>query len=609
MALIKSSDLDFDTIKANLKTHLQAQSEFSDYNFEASGLSNILDVLAYNTHLNALTANVAINESFLGSAQLRSSVVTHAETLGYYPRSMTGATAVVNLKVTTTDTTSGDVTLPENTKFTTTIDDVSYTFQTLATHTASNNNGVYDFKTSDGSADITITEGSQKTKTFLVGDTADNQVYVIPDTTIDTSTIVVKVFDTPTSSTFTAYTDIQKSVRINTTSTIFIVREVPNGYYELTFSDGNVLGKAPEAGNKIEVTYLSVKGADANLASTFAAQSQVTIGGTDYTMAVTTSSKSSGGDNKETIDSIKSNAPVAFASQQRLVTAEDYKALILQRYSSTVQDVIAWGGNDNVPPIYGRVYVALKFKTGVTTSSQTAVKDSIKNNLALNLGVMSIDTVYTDPDETFLELATTFNFDPDLTGDTINAMQDKVKTAIATFFDANLDKFGGTFRKSLVLATIDAISPAVLDSKISVKAQQRFVPTLNTEFTTGVNFPIKIANPDDENHTVITTNFTFNGKTCFIRNKLKETKLELIDNATSTVELDNAGSYDAGTGVVTLSGLTISAYEGAAIKISVTPADQDTIKPLRNYILKIDADKSSEIGVTDFQNTAITLST
>jgi len=277
--------------------------------------------LIKSSELNGLTANVGLNEAFLNSAQLRSSVVSHAETLGYYSRSRTGATAVVNISASAPTQSTATVSIPANTTFTTSIENVNYTFQTTEVLTATNDgSGGFEFKNSSSTSNIRIKEGVQKTKTFIVGNLSDDQVFVIPDTTIDTTTVKVYVYDSTSSSTYTEYTNINDTVRINPDSTVYLIREVPNGYFELTFSDGNVLGKSPIAGNLV--------------------------------------SKSAGGDEKESISSIKSNAPIAFASQQRLVTAEDYKALISQRYSSYVDDVVAWGGADNVPPIYGRVYVS-----------------------------------------------------------------------------------------------------------------------------------------------------------------------------------------------------------------------------------------------------------
>ena len=611
MSLIKSSELDFDQIKSSLKNYLKSKSEFADYDFEASGLSNILDVLAYNTHINALTANVGVNESFLTSAQLRSSVVSHAETLGYYPRSRSGSQAVVNISASAPSESASVVSLPALFTFSTSIDDVNYSFQTTEALTATNDgSGNFLFKNSSGISNINIKEGTQKTKTFIVGNVSDEQVFVIPDKTIDTTTILVKVYDTVGSSTYTEYLNINDTVRINNNSTVYIIREVPNGYYELTFSDGNVLGKSPEPGNKVVITYLSTRGELANGASIFAADADVTIGLNSYALTTALVSKSAGGSDKETISSIKANAPIVFATQQRLVTAEDYKALINQRYSSTVSDVIAWGGADNVPPIYGRVYVSLNFKDGIDANTQNTVKDSIRTQLGDNLGIMSIDTVFTDPVYTYLECTTRFNFDPDLTGDTVETIQSNVQTSINQYFTDNLSTFDAVFRRSQVLSVVDNISSAILNSRMDIKVQQRWTPDLNILSNFSIAFPVQLAAPDDVEYIVRSTVFKDEtGTSVYFRNKLEETKLELINNITGEVRKDNIGTYNQTEGTVSITGLEISSYNGSAeIKISAKPANQSTIAPLRNYILAIDTNKSSSSAVVDFQNTAVSLS-
>lgn len=607
MAVIRSSDLDFNEIKSNLKTYLQQQSEFADYDFEASGLSNILDVLAYNTHLNGLIANFAINESFLSSSQLRASAVSHAETLGYFARSKTGSSATVNLSVSTDLTTITSITIPQYTSFTATVDEVSYTFQTLEEYVATNNgSGLFTAARTDGSTSIQIVEGTLKTKTFIVGETADEQIYVVPDENMDTSTVTVKVYDTITSSSYTTYTNVNSAIRINENSTVYILREAPNGFYDLIFSDGNVLGQSPVSGNKIVVEYLQTAGAAANGAVSFIADDQIDIGGTNYTINTTIVSESSGGDDKESIQSIKSNAPIAFATQQRLVTAEDYKALILQRYSSIVDDVTAWGGNDNVPPEYGKVFVSLKFKDGTSDTVRQTTKDNIVTSLSDNLAIMSIDTVFSDPTTTFLEIATTFNFDPDLSGSTLQTTETVVRNTVRTYVENNLNTFDSVFRRSNVLALVDDISPAVLNSRMDIKIQQRFTPMLNMFADYTVAFPVAIATPDDEIYRVASSRFTFNGQTCTIRNQLDSNKLQIIATG-GTLIRDNIGSYDNIRGTVNIRGFNPTAYEGDSIKISVVPANQSTIKPLRNYILNIDNTLSFAQGLIDYQNTEITL--
>ena len=610
---IRSSDLDFDTIKSRLKQFLQKKSEFADYDFEASGLSNILDVLAYNTHLNGLTANFALNESFLNTAQLRSSLVSHAEALGYNPKSYTSSEAKLNLSYNISNSDRPTtITLDKDTPFTASVDGVSYTFQTRASFTATDNgSGLYEFLTSTGSTDIPVFEGTIKTKTFFVGDTSDSQIYVIPDITMDTSTIQVNVFETATSTTAVdTYTNISKAVRITSTSTHYQIKEVPNGFYEIIFGDGFSTGKAPTAGNRIEVEYLSTKGPDANGANAFSNNTQfentLQSPAATYNLSVTTSSRSAGGAFKESIESIRQNAGIVFSSQRRLVTAEDYKAQINANYGSFLDDVIAFGGADNDPPKYGCVYVGLKFRDNITLATQETVKEEIKSELSENLAIMSIDIIYQDPVSSFLELSTTFNFDPDLTDISLQGMQTNVDNKINEFFTTNLVKFGKVFRRSTLLAEIDNISTSILNSKIDVKLQQRLVPSVGSTLSYKINYPARLASPDDENHIVSSTKFTFNGRPCSIKNLLKSTTLQIIaDNG--QIEAENIGSYDEINGRIDLVGFAPTAIEGDAIKFSATPANQSTVRPLRNFILDIDKTKSQATGIIDNQNTLTTL--
>ena len=607
MAVINSSDLDFDQIKSNLKTYFERQAEFADYDFEAAGLSNLLDVLAYNTHLNGLVANMSINESFLNSSQLRASVTSHAEALGYYPRSQTGSSANLNLTITTTNTSTTTISIPKYTTFSTNVDNVLYSFKTLEQYIATNDGtGVFTFRTDAGSTTIPVKEGTVKTKTFIVGDTSDENVYVIPDENIDTSTLVVTVYNSVTSDTFSVYTNINDAVRINTDSKIYIAREAPNGYFEVLFSDGNVLGQSPIAGNKIVIQYLNTSGADANGGTVFTPDSQINIDGANYDISVVTVNKSSGGAAKETIASIKANAPVVYATQQRLITAEDYKALIQQRYSSVVKDVTAWGGNDNVPPEYGKVFVSLNFKDGTDASTQQVTKDSIVRDLTKNLSIMSIDTKFSDPTTTFLEFVVIFNFDPDLSGKTVQTIQSEVTATVKNYVETNLNTFDAVFRRSLILTEVDNISPAILNSRMNVKMQSRFIPTLNTLKDYTLNYPVELASPDDLNHRITSTRFTFQNQQCFIQNQLNSNKLQIIGSGGNVVQ-DNVGSYERLTGIVNIRGFRPTAFEGSQIKVSATPANESTIRPLRGYILGIDTALSVASGIIDTQNTAVTL--
>ena len=605
---IRSTQLDFDTIKGRLKDFLKQQTEFADYDFEASGLSIILDVLAYNTHFTGLNANFALNESFINTAQLRSSVASLAEGLGYVPKSYSSSKADLNLSVQISATSRPtSLTLPRNTQFTSSVNGVTYTFQTRENFIGTDDGtGLYQFLNSTDGVAIPVFEGTEKTKTFFVGDKADNQIYVIPDITMDTTTIRVRVFPTASSSIFDTYTNIKEAIRITDTSTFYQIKEVPNGFYEIIFGDGTTTGKAPVAGNKIIIDYLSTQGTVANDASSFSPTADISVDGVDYTLITTTETQSAGGAYKESIESIRQNAPIAFTSQRRLVTAEDYKAQIQTNFGAFLDDVTAFSGADNVPEKFGVTFIGLKFKSGVSATRQQNVKDEIKTNLTDNMAIMSITTEYIDPITTFLEISTTFNLDPDLTSSTSQAIQTTVQNTVNNFFTTNLKKFNKVFRRSNLLTLIDAIDPAILNSKMEVKLKQSFIPTTNIALSYSVAFPVALAEPDDIVPTLTTSQFTFNSQTCSIKNQLGTTKLQIV-SIDGTIEVDNIGSYNNLSGVVSLTGFKPTAFEGDAIDISITPANQSTIRPLRNYILDIDTTTSTSRAVLDFQNTVVSI--
>ena len=605
---IKSTQLDFDTIKGRLKDFLKQQSEFEDYDFEASGLSNILDVLAYNTHFNGLTANFALNESFITSAQLRSSVVALAEGLGYVPRSFTSSQAGLNLSVLVTGSNRPTtITLPRGTTFTSSVNDVTYTFRTRENFVGTDDgNGAYQFLNKEDGTSIPVFEGTEKTKTFFVGDTSDTQIFVIPDITMDISTIRVRVFPTASSTTFETYTSLVDAIRITDDSTFYQIKETPNGFYEIVFGDGISTGKAPVAGNKIVIDYLSTVGTTANGATTFTTDSIVTVNGVQFNITVTTEGNSAGGSLKESIESIRQNAPIAFSSQRRLVTAEDYKALIQTKFGAFINDVTSFGGNDNIPRIYGKVFVGLQFKDNISDDTQQNVKDRIKTELTDNLSIMSIDTEFVDPVTSNMVLTTTFNLDPDLTGSTPQAIQSLVQNTINNFFTTNLKKFNKVFRRSNLLTLIDALDPAILNSKMEVQLRQGFIPTLNVSLAYTISLPVTIAEPSATDYVVRSTNFTFNNQTCFIRNLLSSNKLQVI-SVDGSIEVDNVGSFDSTAGTISLVGFKPTGFEGNKINFNVTPANQNTVRPLRNFILDIDTSLSTARAVLDFQNTQVTL--
>ena len=659
---IRSTALDFTNIKNNLKEFLANKDEFKDYNFEASGLSNILDVLAHNTHINALTANFALNESYLGTAQLRSSIVSLAEGIGYIPDTDTSSQAKVRITFSSTSPSRDSIiSIPAYTKFATEVDNITYTFQTVETYTAiDDGTGFYEVRTANGSNNIPIYEGTLKNKTFLVGEYVDNPVYVIPDPTIDADTVAVKIYTSSTSSDSVAYQNILNATTISAQSTVYILKESPNGQFELSFGDGTTFGVAPTAGNRIEVEYLSTRGSDANGANVFTPVSNVNTGGVDAAMNVTTTISSVGGDVKETIESIRKNAPFQYATQNRMVTAEDYSSLILRNYSTLIRDIASWGGEDAVQPEFGAVNVSINFENDVSPETITSTKESIRE-LSNQLSIVSFNLRFVDPITTFIELDTFFQFNPKLTDLTLNAIQDNVDTIISQYFTDNTGGFKQAFRRSNLLTDIDESSAAILSSRASVRMQQRFTPSapaliavinsllINPQTTTNeqidkivdlvvskrysdaanyminfdltsenfttlttklssvrvnssqsLSFPVSIAAPDDDEFIIQSNPFTYNGSTCTIKNKLSSNILQIIATAGNRVIIDNTGSYDPSGGVVTINYFNPSNIAAGLteIKLSAVPSNPSAIAPERNELLVFDPDRSTSQAVT-----------
>ena len=597
---IKSTALDFTAIKNNLKVFLSQQDEFTDYNFEASGLSSVLDVLAYNTHYNGLIANFALNESYLGTAQLRSSLVSLAEGIGYIPDSMNASQGIINLSLNLESLANRPtvVTLASGVKFDTVVDGTSYVFQTQEEISARDNgSGSYSFTTADNIADIKVFEGTSTTKTFNITAQTENAAYIIPDEKIDIDTAIVRSFETPSSTAFTTFTDLRKATSLTSTSTVYILKETPKGQYELTFGNKTVLGRSPVAGNKVTVEYLSVSGADANGAKVFTPQNQVTVNDQNFTLQVSTVSNSFGGSDKETMESIRTTAPFQYATQNRAVTAEDYATLVQRNFGSLLSDISSFGGEDALEPEFGVIFLSLLFSNAIEndTISGEAIKQATKDSIVSlfkDLSVASFDIKFTDPIISFIETNVFFQFNPNLTTLTENTIKDNVQNTVAQYFADNTGKFKQSFRRSNLLTLIDSVSPAILSSRMEVKMQRRFTPTLTAIQNHTLRYPQNIADTDDVNFRVTSTPFTFSGKTCIVRNRLNSNILEVFDTVNTEVIVDNVGSYTTDT--VSIVGLQVDAIPSGDtfIKVSVVPENQSFVTPLRQDVLNHDVSNS-----------------
>ena len=609
---ITSTALDFDTIKNSLKTYFAQQPEFSDYNFETSGLSNILDVLAYNTHFNGLTANFATNEAFLNTAQLRSSVVSHAEALGYRPRSRTPSSSSLTLYVNLSGVANrpSSITLNSGWEFNASNESETFKFITDKNYTAEDDgNGLYSFTDVNGNSNIKVFQGEFKTKTFIVDDTAENQIYVIPDESLDTGKITVNVYDTPTSTKFTSYYFLDTTLTVDSTTAFFDIKEAPNGYYEINFGDGKSFGKSPAIGSKVVVRYFSSRGTDANGCSGFKSANSYVLNDVNYPVNIQTQKSSTEGYEKETIESIRKLAPLQFASQKRLVTSADYRSMILSNFP-VVKDVAVWGGEDNVPIDYGKVYISLQYQDGTSESVKTETQNNIETNFTNQLSVMSISNKYVTPEETYLEITGNFNYDPSLTNDTGSAIQTSITNFLQEYFTNTLNSFNSSFSRSEVLTEVSDLNRAILSAKMNIKVQQRLNVTVGSPKNYNIYFPVVLIPAEAQDYSIESSMFTYGDDAvrCTVKNKLNSNILQVV-STTGTVIVEDIGSYNYQKGSVNLNGFApVSISTGTPyITFSSTPLDQSMISPLRNYVLRLDTAKLRMQPLKNEQDTKVAL--
>lgn len=624
---IKSTELDFQTIKESLKNFFKADDQFSDYDFDGSGLNNLLDVLAYNTHYNALMTNFALNESFLVTAQLRPSVVSLAESIGYVPDSKKSAEASIVFSINLAGISGLEtqyILEPGELVLKGTKDKVDYTFTNRYALKAIAQNGIYNFSpAANPDEPILVFEGEQRNVQFIVG-TAVDTVYVIPDQDIDISTTVVKVFEDQGSSLidggseFSLYTDLLQATSVTSESRLYVLRESPNQFFELSFGNGTSLGVAPQPGNVVDVEYLRTSGEIANGISSLRVGQDIRLGGTDGylvspdNIAIQVTNKAAGGGEKENTESIRLNAPFQFAAQNRMVTAEDYSTLILKKYSQYITDIQSWGGEDNPDPDYGTVFTSIVWKDNISDITISNTRQGILD-LVEQFSIASFRLTFIDPVVTYISTEVFFQFNESLTGFSQATVRSSVDTSVRDYFDANTGKFSQVFRQSNLLTDVDATDPSVLSSRATIILNRRFVPQLTITKDYIIDFPTAIRDPAfSDAKTVYSSIFTYENKSVFIRNKLDqrvqvsaagvtpvifETQpsnvLEVVDTA-GNVLIDNVGSYDQNLGRVTITSLKVQSISGGRnfIKIFAIPANQSVVESVRNNIIRWDEEES-----------------
>ncbi len=606
---LRVTELDFDNIKDNLKTFLKAQTEFKDYDFEGSGMSVLLDTLAYNTHYLGFNANMLANEMFLDSAALRSSVVSHAKTLGYEVSSPRAPIATVNISLSTTASTK---TMPAGTAFTTTVDGTSYQFVTVSDITSNSTGSSIPFDS------VNIYEGSYVTTKYTV-DTSDvDQRFLLSDARSDTTTLKVKVQNSASDSTTTTYTKATDITQLSASSTVYFIQETDSGLFEIYFGDGKV-STALSDGNIVILQYVVTNKTASNGATAFGSPSSI-----DGVTGITTTTVTSavGGSESESIQSIKLNAPLDYAAQGRCVTVDDYKTYTKKLFANT-QAVSVWGGEDgsydtstgvSSNPEYGKVFISIKSTTG---ENLTTVQ---KSNLVAAFApfkVASITPVVVDPETTYLILNVSFNYDSTATTSTKDELASLISTTVSNYNSSDLQEFNSSFRHSKLTGLIDDTDTSILNNTTTVTMGKFFTPVIETS-SYNINFNNAFFNPHSGHNAagggvIASTGFYLDNSTIteYFFDDDGSGNLRIYSLSTGQVRTylnSEAGTVDYTNGTISTTALSISAVsdvDGAAssqIRITAIPKSNDVI-PVRNQILEIDTINTTTGGNVDAQAT------
>ena len=578
---LEITDLDFDTVKSNFKSFLSQQTHFTDYNFEGSGMSVLMDLLAYNTHYLAFHANMLANEMFIDTALTRSAAVSHAKSLGYLPSSTKASNVYVDVTVKGVPTSQTSLVMAAGTIFTTSINDVSYKFVTIGDSTATSDTGIFMF------SDVRIYEGTRVRYTYTVDSLNLEQQFIIPSAAVDTSTVVVSVQTSSSDVTTEVYTLNTDYATLDSTSLKYFLQEVEDGKYEIYFGDG-VTGKKPIDGNIVILDYVVTNGSVADGATAFTPASNV--GGYSDVSALATGSAAGGGE-AESVDSIKFNAPLKYAAQGRAVTPDDYKSIVPTVYSN-IKSIQCWGGEDNDPPIYGKVYVAIRPNTG--TSLTTTTKTSIITNLK-KYNVASIVPEIVDPEILYLVLGITAKYNSTLTEKSKSDIKALVETTVSSFNTNNLQKFDSVFRHSKLLSDIDNTDTSILSSTATMKLKRIITPTLSaiTKYTVSFNNMVYHPAASWAQTVVESTGFYLSGNTNeqFIDDDGNGNvrTFYLLGGTTKTITNAEAGTVNYNTGEVVLTSFNVTSTTNTDSTINVTvKPDSNDIIPVRQQVIEID---------------------
>ena len=592
MPYTQVANLDFEDIKASLKDYMKAQSDFTDYDFEGSALSTLIDTLAYNTYYTAFNTNMVVNELFIDSATLRDNVVAIAKQLGYRPKSATSPTAYVSFTVTySNSTTDTELLLKKGTGFIASYDNNVYQYVVTDDVKAQVINNVATF------TNVEVKEGTQLVNTFTVNSSLKSQRFILDNQNIDTNTIRVKVF--PTGGSFSEpYLVADNILGVDGTSKVFFLDEIEDERYEILMGDG-VLGKKLDNNARIEVSYLTTAGPESNGVRTFVFSGVLEnpngVSPSAFTTSTTSTVPSAGGEEIETTQKIKYTAPKSYGTQDRAVTADDYEAIVRKVYPAT-SDIIIFGGEDQDPPEYGKVFIALKPKDASYLTSLT------KNNIVEELKkyvVASVEPKLVDPSILFVELTSKIYYNGGMTDQTASQIRDKVIGGVQSYLDtSDTEKFNGKFRYSKMVGVIDDADKSINSNLTDITMRKDFYPSLNSTFYYEVCFQNAFDKECDDS-ILSSTGFRvteYPNFDVYVEDRNSKIVLYRLDSVTGEkVVLDSdIGDIDYEKGELKMYNLTIikGSFFDNRISIRVKPLSND-IKALREVYLDVDVSNSS----------------
>ncbi len=586
------NQLDFSSLRENLKTYLQGQSRFADYDFEGSNISVLLDILAFNTYQNAFYLNMIGNEMFLDTATLRDSVISHAKELNYLPRSYTSAAATVRVNVNVTNNSIYSITVPQYYKFTATTSNGTYTFSTAEPYVI-NRNANNQFV-----RNIDIYEGVLLTEKFVVNTSIENQRFLLSNPSVDTDSIEVFVHPTANSSTNTEYTFTSSVFGLNANSTVFYIQPAESSKYEVQFGD-NVISKKPAHGNMIAVKYRVSLGAAVNGASSFSPQTNID----GYSVTASTVSAAAGGAENESLSSIKFNATRFFQTQDRLVTKEDYRALILANFPE-IKSISVYGGEELIQnPQYGRVILSCVTQSGdnITQTTADRLLSFVKTRSPLAINPQLETPEYLD-----LGVTTNVRYNSNLTTLTDSQVSSLVANTINNFNNTYLIDFKKTFRYSKLVSDINNTHASILSNETTVVMAKTIIPLLNENYATTIDFnnaierdDYNVSRPLTNEFTLYSSSFTYNSRESYFGED-GAGKLFIFENTSAgrNILKTDAGTVDYENGIVNIATVVIADYSGDGITFTATPRNQD-ITSNRNTVIRID------VALNNISSTAV----